>query len=530
MLVLFAALPIIVLCFLIIVLNWSVNKAILAALSLLLAAIIFIWQTPLLQILASGIQGTFFALEIVLIIFGAIFFLNILRQSGLETKIKDIFKELSRDKRILAIIIGLVFSTLIEGSAGFGSPAVLLAPILIILGFSPVAAVTVVLIGAAVSSIFGAFGLPIVFGFGAGLGAFAREPELLNQVTISIAYFNLISFWLACLAMIVVLIFSFGQKTVRHFKYVLEVVPYLTMACLFVVLPGILLAKFLGPELVSVGGGLIGLILLLLATKQGWLIPKNEWSFDGIVPKISSASVSSKKIFSSLLPYFLIVFIVFLSRADFLPFKNWLMNFGRLYFPFLDIGYSFSPFYSIGVLLILVSLFFFFTSKMYFSQLKTSCQNSLSKIKKPLLTLVLVLIFVKVFVYASGENPNQYLSMPLILARAMADFAGPSWPVFAPFIGALGSFITGGTTISNLLFSEFQVSTALFLKIDPVLVLSLQGLGAALGNMIAIHNVVVALAVVGALEQTNKVIRNNLQVVFIISLILGILGFCLTLL
>ncbi len=529
MLVLFAALPIVVLCFLILVLNWSVNKAISAALFLLLAAIIFIWQTPLLQILASGIQGTFFALEIILIILGAVFFLNILRQSGLETKIKDIFKGLSQDKRILAIIIGLVFATLIEGSAGFGAPAILLAPILIVLGFSPIAAVTVVLIGAAMSSIFGAFGLPIVLGFGVGLGALAQEPEFLNQVTIYIAYFNLLSFFLACLAMIVVLIFSFGQKTVRRFKYVLEIIPYLTMACLFVVLPGILLAKFLGPELILVVGGLIGLILLLIVTKQGWLVPKNEWSFDRVVPRAPFISVSSKKIFSSLAPYFFVVFVIFLSRADFLPFKSWLINFGRLYFPFLGIDYSFSIFYSIGVLLILISLFFFFAFKMSFSQLKISCQNSLSKIRKPLLTLVLVLIFVKIFVHASGENPNQYLSMPLILAQAVADFAGASWPIFVPFIGALGSFITGGTTISNLLFSDFQVSVALFLEIDPVLVLSLQGLGAALGNMIAIHNVVAALAVVGALEQTNKVIRNNLRIVFVISLILGILGFCLTL-
>ena len=563
--VILTSLPLIIIFFLIVMLRWSAIRAALAALFSLLIIVIFVWQMPLEWILASSLKGFLISLEITIIIFGAIFFLNILRKTGLEKKFQKVIQEISADRRIQALIIGWAFVHLIEGSAGFCTPAMLAAPFLFIIGFPPIAAVIVALIGNAVPPIFGALGVPIIFGFGKGL----TSPAIINylneqglsliqflnqQVTPLIASFNLITGFLVCLAIIIVLIFSFGSKKDRRFQYVLEFIPYLILASFLVTIPAWLMAYFFGPELPSLVGGLVGLILLLIITKKGWLAPKNQWDFDkirlrakpqqiekyskrqginnlqGFAPLEESAYRTGKKICQVFSPYFLLVLILFLSRADFLPFKNWLENFGRFSLPPIlgvTIDYSFSPFYSIGVLLIFIGLIISAILSLKFFQIKNILKDSLSKIKKPFLTLIVILIFVKLFIY-SGENLAGYLSMPLILSQTIVDITQTFWPIFAPMIGIFGAFLAGSATVSNILFANVQVNAALMLQIDPRLILSLQGIGASLGNMIAIHNIIAVLAVMGLIGKEAIVIRRNLLPVLIIGFLLGIIGFVLS--
>ena len=100
----------------------------------------------------------------------------------------------------------------------------------------------------------------------------------------------------------------------------------------------------------------------------------------------------------------------------------------------------------------------------------------------------------------SGANSGGYLSMPIALAEWVATNVGASWPAFAGVIGALGAFIAGSNTVSNLMFSAFQYGVAERLALSSALIIALQAVGAAAGNMVAIHNVVAASATVGLLE------------------------------
>jgi lactate permease len=117
--------------------------------------------------------------------------------------------------------------------------------------------------------------------------------------------------------------------------------------------------------------------------------------------------------------------------------------------------------------------------------------------------------------------------MPIALAARVATNVGAVWPLFAPTVGALGAFIAGSNTISNLMFSLFQFGVAEQLRISGTLVVALQAVGAAAGNMIAIHNVVAAAATVGLLGHEGTLLRMTaiptLYYVFCAGL-LGLIG------
>ena len=538
-----AILPLATIFFLILVLRRPPLQAMAGALFALLLITFFVWQMHLNWIFASALKGFLLALEITLIIIGAVFFLAILKLSGFQEKIKELIQSVNQDKRVQIVIVAWAFTALIEGSAGFGTPIILAAALLLTLGFSVGAAVTLSLIGGAVHTIFGAVGTPIIFGFGSGL----TSPEILNylqeqgislveflkQTTGLIASYNLFIGFLTCLTMLIMLIFVFGKKQARKLKYVLEIVPFLLIASFLVTVPAWFLANYFGPELPSLVGGFIGLFLLLLIVQKSWFLPKTRWSFDKVVEANEKPeSVSFFRIFQILLPYFFLALILFISRTDFLPVKDWLIGFFRISLTQIwgtFINYSFSPFYAIGVLLLLsggaLALFF----QQSWKQIKEAGRQSLKKTKNVVLVLITALIFVQIFIY-SGENLNNYQSMPLMLATAAIDVSGKFWPIFIPLIGALGAFVTGSATVSNLLFGAFQANSALFLGADPRLFLSLQGIGASLGNMISLHNIIVVLAIVGNIAKLGLIIKYNILPVLFISLLLGLIGFIVNLL
>lgn len=533
-----AILPIAAIFFLILILKWSPLKTMVSALFILLLIVIFIWQMPYNWIFAASINGLLLAMEIGLIIIGAVFFLSILKISGFQEKIKTIIQNISGDRRVQVIIIAWAFTALIEGSAGFGTPAILASALLIFLGFSVIPAVTLSLIAAGLHSIFGAVGTPILFGFKAGL----TSPEILTylqnqgisiinflkEITIFIATYNLFMGLIICFTVLIMLVFIFGKKEARKIKYVLEMIPFTIIASFLVTLPAWLLATYLGPELPSLTGGLIGLFLLLIIAKNKWFLPKNEWDFEQIKEaKSKSTPVSFFEIFQILLPYFFLVLIIFISRADFFPIEQWLINFSQISLIQIlgtNINYSFSPFYSLGILLLLSGgiLVLFFRQSL--TQIKIAINESLQKTKSAILILVIILIFVQIFIH-SGENLNNYQSMPLLLANAVANISGQFFVIFVPLIGALGSFITGSTTVSNLLFSNFQANSALILGVDPILFLTLQGIGGALGNMLSLHNIVVVLAIIGQISNISLVIKYNILPLILLSFLLGLIGY-----
>ncbi|MEJ6656112.1 MAG: L-lactate permease, partial [Pseudomonas sp.] len=110
----------------------------------------------------------------------------------------------------------------------------------------------------------------------------------------------------------------------------------------------------------------------------------------------------------------------------------------------------------------------------------------------------------------SGINDAGLPSMPVALAHFVADSVGGIYPLFAPAIGALGAFLAGSNTVSNMMFSQFQFGVAENLGLSTLMVISAQAVGAAAGNMVAIHNVVAASATVGMLGREGLILRKTI--------------------
>jgi len=181
------------------------------------------------------------------------------------------------------------------------------------------------------------------------------------------------------------------------------------------------------------------------------------------------------------------------------------------------------PFYLPGTILVIVVLITSFLHKMKAKELKFAFNES----SKILLGAGFVLIFtipmVRIYIN-SGINAINLPSMPVAMAQWVAVNVGKIWPLFAPSIGALGAFIAGSNTVSNLMFSLFQFSVADRLMICGSMVVALQAVGAAAGNMIAIHNVVAASATVGLLGKEGVTLRKTILPTIYYVIVAGILG------
>ena len=166
---LMALAPILTVFFFLVILRWPAKKAMPLALVVVTILAFFVWQVSGTVIAASIIQGVAICIAILWIVFGALFMLNTLTNSGALATIRAGFMNITPDRRIQAIIIAWCFGAFIEGAAGFGTPAAVCAPLLMALGFPAMGAVTVALIIQSTPVTFGAVGTPILVGVKTGL-------------------------------------------------------------------------------------------------------------------------------------------------------------------------------------------------------------------------------------------------------------------------------------------------------------------------------------------------------------------------
>ena len=140
MLALIAFIPLVVVVVLMVAFNWPAKRALPLAWLLTLIIAVAMWKLSIMHAIAYTITGFLGGFEVIVIIFGAILIMNTLSRSGAMAAINGMFTSITVDIRIKAIIIGFIFGAFIEGAAGFGTPAALAAPLLISVGFPPLAA------------------------------------------------------------------------------------------------------------------------------------------------------------------------------------------------------------------------------------------------------------------------------------------------------------------------------------------------------------------------------------------------------
>ncbi|WNF36730.1 L-lactate permease [Bacillaceae bacterium IKA-2] len=547
--------PIIAVLLFLVVLRMPAVKAMpISFLATAILAVVY-WRVSVIQVFAASLEGIIIGTSILYIVFGAILLLNTLKISGAIDTIRNSFLSISKDRRVQLIIIAWLFGAFIEGAAGFGTPAAIGAPLLVALGFPALAAVVLALIANSSPVSFGAVGTPIVVGINQGLQegseiapivqTYLGDIVVLDYMQVLGAQIMKIDVFVGTfmpLVLVMMLTKFFGEN--RSFREGLQVWKFALFAGLSFTIPALLVATFLGPEFPSIFGGLIGLVIVVPAAKKGFLLPKETWDFpkkaDWLQAWIGQEYASEanqvknegiKKelpLLVAWVPYLLVGFFLVLTRLEILPLKQWLVGLTISWNNILgtDISTSIQPLYLPGTVFVLVVLITAFVHKLSKSQVATSFAMSGKAIIGSAIALFTAVPMVRIFIN-SGLNDANLQSMPMELANTASDLMGGSWPLVAPFIGALGSFISGSATFSNMMFALFQFSVADQINVDPTVVLSMQVLGANAGNMICVLNVVAAASVVGLLGKEGTIIRMTLGPMIFYSIFTGIIGMIL---
>ncbi|ANQ65277.1 L-lactate permease [Staphylococcus equorum] len=487
---------------------------------------IFVWGMKGNVVIASLLQGTHKTFTILYILFGALVLLNTLRQTGAVNRINSGFQKISGDMRVQVIIVAFLFGSLIEGASGFGTPAMVTAPLMVALGFRPMIAVASALIADSVAVSFGAVGTPVLVGLSTLKDA---DSAFFQSTAERITTLDLLSGIFIPVIVIITLVVFFGKK--NKLKSILEMLPWLALIGIVYAGSAFAYAFLFGAEFVAILGSLTGLIVAVLTASKGWLLPKTEWK-DGLDDSYESdESEHSMSLLTAWAPYLMVVVLLLLTRT--VPFiKDFTTNVLDLTWTnimnFEEISSNWEVLYSPGTILILSAIFAILIQKKTFKDLTKASMESLSTIKITGITLIATLAMVHVFIN-SGINANNLNSMPEYIANAMSQYLGPIWLFVAPFLGALGSFITGSATVSTLTFSPIQMNIANAIGAEPFTVLAAQIIGAAAGNMICVHNVVAVCAVVDMPGKEGSVIRKTLGPALLYCALAGISAYIFTL-
>jgi len=540
-----ASAPVILTLFLMAGLTWPAQKAMPLVWLVTAALALFWWQMPAKRVLASTVEGALEALSILIIVFGAILLLNTLKQSGGMSSISRGFSKISSDRRIQVLIIGWMFVSFIEGAAGFGTPAALAAPLLIGLGFPPLAAATMALLFNSTSVSFGAVGTPVTVGLRSSISGMLEEgitvQAFLWEVGTGAAFIHLLTGSLLPVFAIYLMIRFFEKN--YSLKDWTEIIPFALWSGLAFTIPQLVIAFYFGPELPSVVGGLLGMALVIGAARYGFLVPDRCWDFsttESISPQENireSVKESPGKgqdenmpLWKAWLPYLLIAFTLILTRLPALPLQDLLQSVSWTWHNILGekgVTYTLEPLYLPGLLpFLVIALATIWMHGMKASRVKFAWSSTLKQIVPAAVAMVFILGMVRLLIQ-SEINYAGLDSMLMVMSRVVSDILGDFWYLASPFIGVLGSFVTGSATVSNVLFGGFQYQVAEMLHYSPVTILSLQVTGGAVGNIISIHNAVAVGAVAGILGQEGIIIRKNLMVALIYAFLAGLAGMLL---
>lgn len=450
---------------------------------------IFYWQILPVYALNSFVKGSLVAFDIFLIILGAIFFLEVLKDIKIIDNIRFYLESYLKDYRIQIILLAWFFENFIEGTSGFGTPSTIVAPLLVSLGIPPLTSVILALLGNSSSVVFGAAGTPITVGFeGLNVASVPIHAALLNSVGLLVPVFML---W----------VITAGNKDRKgHF---LEALPFAIWAGIAFVVPSILVIP-LGQEFPSIIGAIIGLFLVLLSLRLGIFLPKNLRQLREI--KTPEVKLPWYKI---VIPYSLLISLLILGKMFLGTFSlkfpwglNYQINLSNPGFSFLLAGIPIVLLWGRKELLV------------------DSFKNALSRTWEPFLVIASMSIIVQLIIN-SGNNLS---GLPSLLQLISKGFEVSFLPFLSPFVGAFGSFLTGSATISNIMFGNFLNTASQIMKFNTAIILALELVGGAAGNMIALADIIAAEAVVGLKNKTVDVLKGVIIPCLIYLTIVGLIG------
>nr|PRK10846.1 L-lactate permease [Haemophilus influenzae] len=383
------------------------------------------------------------------------------------------------------------------------------------LGFHPLKVAMLALIMNSVPVSFGAVGTPTWFGF----GALKLSEDMILEIGSITAFIHSIA------ALIIPLL---ALRILVNWDDIRKNIVFIYISVLGCVVPYFLIAQ-VNYEFPSLVGGAIGLFISVWAANRNIGLAK-------VTNTLDNNAVSTGEVVKALFPTGLLIAFLIVTRIHQLPFKA-MMNDATIWFSTtlgslglfeISKGLIFSLKNIFGsnvsssykllyvpalipfVITVLIAIPVF---KISSSNVKQIFVSSLQQSKNPFIALVGALVMVNLML-VGGEH-----SMVKIIGRTFAEISGSNWTIFSSFLGAIGSFFSGSNTVSNLTFGSVQLSTAETTGISVALVLALQSVGGAMGNMVCINNIVAVSSVLNISNQEGTIIKKTIIPMIIYGII-----------
>lgn len=470
--------------------------------SAILAALV--WHMDTINMLTAGLEGVVMALwPISLVIIAAIFTYNLCLHTGAMEVIKRMLTTVSCDKRILVLIIAWGFGGFMEGMAGFGTAVAIPAGILCGLGFEPVFAAVVCLIANATPTAFGSIGIPTITlanitGLDVMKVAFATTVQIAPLVVLT-------PFLMVILT----------GKSVKALKGV-----WLTTIAsgLAFSIPQMLAAKFMGAELANILGSICAMAVIILISKFSKKEVPAEYKME-LPEEMTSVKTTAKEGLRAWSP-FILIFILLVVTSKAVPIVHDTLGAVktsvRIYQGEGGSDTVFSWIVTPGILIFLAAIIGGKIQKASFKEIGGVFVDSVKQMAKTVLTIASIMAAAKIMSYSGmiGE-----------IATVFVAITGSFYPLVAPLIGSIGSFVTGSGTSSSVLFGGLQLQTAQTLNMDPTWLCAANSAGADAGKMISPQSIAIAIAAINKPGLEGKIMSKSIRYYLLFVVLMGIICF-----
>lgn len=490
-----ALIPVVWLMFSLGVIKMPGYKAAPIAILITLFLSIVVWKMPVTDALSAGLEGVALGLwPIMVVIVAAVFTYNLSLHTGSMEIIKKMMTNITTDKRILVLILAWGFGGFLEAIAGFGTAVAIPASILAALGFDPVFAAVICLIANTTPTAFGSIGIPV---------STLASITNLNPAQLSYA----VAFQLSALIVIIPLILvALTGKSIKSIKGVFGIA--LASGLSFAV-PEVFIAKYLGAELPSILGSLCSMAVTIIIAKVFY---KETSAKD-------AETISLEKGFKAWVTFILVFVFIILTSPLFPMINKPLANirtsvliYGGPHGKPFDFTWIATP----GTLIIIAAFIGGLIQGASFKEISKVFADTMKQMSKSAITILSIVALAKVMGYSG---------MIRSIADVLVKVTGSYYPLIAPVIGALGTFVTGSDTSANVLFGGLQVEVAKNLGMSPYWLAAANTGGATAGKMISPQSIAVATAATGLTGAEGKILNATVKFCIAYVVILGMIVF-----
>ncbi len=460
---------------------------------LTLAIAIICWRMKFIDGITATVEGMAIALwPILLVIVAALFTYNL----AVETKTMDVIKKMlssiTTDKRIQVLILAWGFGGFLEAVAGYGTAVAIPASILASLGFNPLFAAVICLLANTVPTAFGALGIPVTtLATVTGL-----EVVHLSYVTsIQLAGF---------IVLIPFLLVILTEKSIKALKGVVGItlVSGITFA-----IPQIFIAKYLGADLPALVASICSMACTILMAKA-----MNKEKVEAKEDKIGL-----KEGVLAWLPYILLCGLILIA-SPLVPSINSLLAKAssniHIYTGDATSTTAFSWINTPGMMILIATFIAGLIQKLKFTYMLDVLKRTVIQLKTSFITIMSIVAISKIMSH-SGMTSS--------ISFGLCAITGSFYPLIAPLLGAIGTFVTGSDTSANILFGALQTEAAKSLSIDPYWIAAANTAGATAGKMISPQSIAIATSATGLIGSEGKILSTTVKYCLGYVIILGLI-------